>query len=159
MRADLKQLWVLVVRMTWRDISMRYKGSFLGVFWSLFLPLLTVALYTFLFSYVFKARWGEQNEGLSNYALILFAGLILHGFLSEVLTRASSVIRAQSNLVKKVVFPLHALPAVVVLSVAFQMMVSLGVLLALQLFLVGQVTISALALPLLLIPLIFIGFG
>ena len=159
MSSELKQLWVLVVLMTWRDISMRYKGSILGVFWSLILPLLTVALYTFLFSYVFKARWGEQNEGLSNYALILFAGLIVHGFLSEVLTRACLVIRAHTNLVKKVVFPLHALPAVVVLSVAFQMMVSLGVLLGLQLLLVGHFTISALTLPLLLIPLIFIGLG
>ena len=159
MRADVKQLWVLVVRMTWRDISMRYKGSILGIFWSVISPLLTVALYTFLFSYIFKARWGEQTGGLSNYALILFAGLILHGFLSEILTRSCSVIRVQSNLVKKVVFPLHALPAVVVLSVAFQMIVSLGVLIALQLLLVGDLSISSLTLPFLLIPLIFIGFG
>ena len=159
MRSDLKQLWTLVLRMTWRDIASRYKGSILGVFWSLILPLLTVALYTFLFSYVFKARWGEENAGLSNYALILFAGLILHGFLSEVLTRSCSVVRAQSNLVKKVVFPLHAIPAVVVLSSAFQMMISLCVLIVMQLFLVGHVTLSAFTLPFLLIPLIFIGLG
>jgi lipopolysaccharide transport system permease protein len=159
MRSDLKQLWTLVLRMTWRDIASRYKGSFLGVLWSLILPLLTVALYTFLFSYVFNARWGEQNAGLSNYALILFAGLILHAFLAEVLTRSSSVVRAQSNLVKKVVFPLHALPAVVVFSVAFQMMVSLCVLLVLQLVFVGQITMSVLTLPFLLIPLILIGLG
>lgn len=159
MRSDLKQLWTLVLRMTWRDIASRYKGSFLGVLWSLILPLLTVALYTFLFSYVFNARWGEQNAGLSNYALILFAGLILHAFLAEVLTRSSSVVRAQSNLVKKVVFPLHALPAVVVFSVAFQMMVSLCVLLVLQLVIVGQITMSVLTLPFLLIPLILIGLG
>ncbi len=159
MHADLRQLRVLVVRMTWRDISSRYKGSVLGVFWSFILPLLTVALYTFLFSYVFKARWSEQNAGLSNYALILFAGLILHGFLSDVLIRACSVIRTQSNLVKKVVFPMHALPAVVVFSVAFQMIVSLCVLVVLQLLLNGHLTISALTLPLLLIPLIFLGLG
>jgi lipopolysaccharide transport system permease protein len=159
MRSNLRQSILLVVRMTWRDISLRYKGSVLGVFWSLILPLLTVTLYTFLFSYVFKARWGGQSEGLSNYALILFAGLILHGFLSDVLVRACSVVRSQSNLVKKVVFPLHTLPAVVVFSVAFQMVVSLCVLVVLQLLSVGHLTIAAFALPLLLVPLVFVGLG
>jgi lipopolysaccharide transport system permease protein len=57
------------------------------------------------------------------------------------------------------VFPLHALPAVVVFSVAFQMLVSLGVLIFLQLLMVGHLTLAALTLPLLLIPLIFIGLG
>jgi lipopolysaccharide transport system permease protein len=156
---DIQQLWMLVMRMTWRDISSRYKGSILGVFWTLIVPLITVVLYTFLFSYIFKARWAEQEEGVSNYALILFAGLILHGFLSEVFSRACSAIRSQSNLVKKVVFPLHALPAVVVFSVAFQMLVSLGVLIFLQLLMVGHLTLAARTLPLLLIPLIFIGLG
>lgn len=159
MRADLRQLKVLMLRMTWRDISLRYKGSVLGVFWSFLLPLMTVALYTFLFSYVFKARWPQQNSGLSNYALILFAGLILHSFLSDILIRSCTVIRAQSNLVKKVVFPLHVLPAVVVFSVAFQMVVSLCVLLVLQLLFVGHLTFAALALPFVLIPLIFIALG
>lgn len=159
MHSDIRQSILLVLRMTWRDISLRYKGSFLGVMWSLILPMLTVTLYTFLFSYVFKARWGGQVDGLSNYALILFAGLILHGFLSDVLVRACSVVRSQSNLVKKVVFPLHVLPAVVVFSVAFQMVVSLCVLMSLQLLLVGHLTLAALALPLLLVPLVFVGLG
>lgn len=159
MRADWNQLKNLLVRMAWRDISLRYRGSMLGVLWSFIVPLLTVGLYTFLFSYVFKASWHEQATGHSNYALILFAGLIVHGFLSDILIRASSVIRSQSNLVKKVVFPLHALPAVVVLSVAFQMLVSLCVLTLLQLFVVGQVTPSMLAIPFLLFPLLLMGLG
>lgn len=159
MSPEWRQLKLLVVRMTWRDVLMRYRGSILGVVWSLIVPLLTVSLYTFLFSYVFKARWDEQSTGHSNYALILFAGLILHGFLSEVLIRACTVIRSQSNLVKKVVFPMHALPAVVVFSVAFQMLVSLCVLIALQLVLFGYVGVSALALPLLLMPLFFMALG
>ena len=138
---------------------MRYRGSILGVVWSFIVPLLTVSLYTFLFSYVFQARWDQQSMGHSNYALILFAGLILHGFLSDVLVRACTVIRSQSNLVKKVVFPLHALPAVAVFSVAFQMLVSLCVLIALQLALFGSVSVASLALPLLLVPLIFMGLG
>lgn len=156
---DIQQLWILVLRMTWRDIASRYKGSMLGVFWTLIVPLITVVLYTFLFSYIFKARWAEQEEGISSYALILFAGLIVHGFLSEVLSRACSAIRSQSNLVKKVVFPLHALPAVVVFSVAFQMLVSLFVLISIQLILVGHLSCAVLSLPLLLLPLLFIGLG
>jgi len=159
MGVNLRQLKVLIFRMTWREITLRYKGSILGLLWSFILPLLTVALYTFLFSYVFKAKWNEQDSGLSNYAVILFSGLILHNFLSDVLIRSCTVVRAQSNLVKKVVFPLHVLPAVVVFSASFQMLVSLFVLTAMQLFLGGQLTIAALALPFLLMPLIFFGLG
>lgn len=159
MHKNWSQVKNLVVRMAWRDISLRYRGSMLGVLWSFILPLFTVGLYTFLFSYVFKARWHEQPTGHSNYALILFAGLIVHGFLSDVLTRACTVIRSQSNLVKKVVFPLHALPVVVVLSVAFQMLVSLCVLTLLQLLVVGEISPLMLAIPFVLFPLLLMGLG
>lgn len=163
-----------------RDIQARYKGSVLGVLWSLVTPLLTVGLYTFLFSVVFKSQWGEDmrpqvyrslevsqgaNAGVhGQYALILFSGLILHAFLADIMTRACFVVIAQSNLVKKVVFPLHVLPAVVVFSALFQLMVSSLMLLTCVLtsqWLSGEAfcPVSWISLPLLLLPLVCWGLG
>jgi len=175
--AFVRLLWQLGVR----DIQTRYKGSVLGIFWAIITPLLTVALYTFLFSVVFHSQWGEnmsnpalkaaqaspaESQGSSHgqYALILFAGLILYSFLADVMSRATSIVVGQSNLVKKVVFPLHVLPAVVVFSALFQLFVSSLLLVACLLWagewnLSDVVHASWLSLPLVLLPLVFWGLG
>ena len=151
-----------------RDVQTRYKGSVLGLLWSLITPIMTVALYTFLFSGIFHAQWGEDfarpgapGEGPAHgqYALILFTGLMLHTFLADIMQRSGWVITQQANLVKKVVFPLHVLPAVVVFASCFQILVSLLVLL-LGLVLSGQaVQWSWVSLPLLVLPLVILGLG
>ena len=168
--------WRLLWQLGCRDIQTRYKGSVLGLLWSLITPIMTVALYTFLFSGIFHAQWGEDftrvgsegpvaNEPSSSgpahgqYALILFTGLMLHTFLAEIMQRAGWVITQQANLVKKVVFPLHVLPAVVVFASCFQILVSVLVLL-LGLVLSGQaVQWSWISLPLLILPLVILGLG
>jgi len=159
-----------------RDIQARYKGSVLGILWSFITPLLTVGLYTFLFSFVFKSQWGEdmrsplarqmsdpQNTH-TQYALVLFAGLIVHTFLADIMVRACSVIHSQANLVKKVVFPLHVLPAVVVFSALFQWLISTALLLGALCLGAGWraldvVFLSWLSLPLLMLPLVLVGLG
>jgi lipopolysaccharide transport system permease protein len=129
---------------------------------------MTVALYTFLFSGIFHAQWGEdfarpgapgEGQAHGQYALILFTGLMLHTFLADIMQRSGWVITQQANLVKKVVFPLHVLPAVVVFASCFQILVSLLVLL-LGLVLSGQaVQWSWVSLPLLVLPLVILGLG
>ncbi len=68
----------LLMQMTKREISYRYRGSVLGFIWSILIPLLMLAVYTFVFSVVFKARWGSGvgDENRLDFAIILFAGLI-----------------------------------------------------------------------------------
>jgi len=151
-----------------RDIQTRYKGSVLGLFWSLITPVLTVVLYTFLFSGVFHSQWGEDfgrpnslstPQSHSQYALILFTGLMLHSFLADIMQRSGWVISQQANLVKKVVFPLHVLPAVVVFASIFQIIVSLTVLI-IALLLTGQgAYVSWISLPLLILPFVMFGLG
>jgi lipopolysaccharide transport system permease protein len=74
-----------------------------------------LALYTFVFSYVFQARWGKGEElPRDMYALILYTGMILHAQLAECLNRTPGLMQNNSNYVKKVKFPLESLIWVIV---------------------------------------------
>src|SRR5258707_6789359 len=82
LRALFASLWInreLIVQLTRREVLSRYRGSILGLAWSFFNPLLMLAVYTFVFSVVFKARWGQGDESKADFAIVLFAGLIIHG--------------------------------------------------------------------------------
>ena len=92
--------------LTKREVVGRYRGSFLGIFWSFFNPLFMLAVYTFVFSVVFKARWGGGSGSKTEFALVLFSGLIVFNLFSECINRAPSLILTNVNYVKKVVFPL-----------------------------------------------------
>ena len=100
----------LIFQMTKREVLGRYRGSVMGLGWSLFHPLVMLAIYTFVFSVVFRARWPGMADGsTTDFALLLFVGMILHGLFAECVNRAPSLILANPNYVKKVVFPLEIL--------------------------------------------------
>jgi lipopolysaccharide transport system permease protein len=83
----------LITQLVRREVIGRYRGSVLGVAWSFFNPIIMLIVYTFVFSVVFKARWGvAEDESLASFAVILFVGLIVHGLFSEVATRAPVLI-------------------------------------------------------------------
>jgi len=163
LKALVASLWQhrqLIVGMTKREIIGRYKGSVLGLFWSLVQPLFMLALYTLVFSGVFNARLSTSpTQNHIEFALILFVGLILHGFFTEVLGRAPMQIISNTNYVKKIVFPLHILPVINLGIALFQGLVSLGVLLAAILLLRGHLPLSVAYLPLVLLPFILITLG
>ena len=142
--ALIRDIWKnrgLISQMVKREIVGRYKGSFLGMSWSLFNPILMLAIYTFVFSVVFKARWGIGNEeSKTEFAVVLFVGLIVHALFSEVLNRAPNLMLSNVNYVKKVVFPLEILPVVAMCSALFNTMVSLIVLLGAFILLNGFLT-------------------
>lgn len=108
----------LLGRLVVRDLASRYRGSLGGLVWALLQPALMLAVYWFVFGHVFAARTGGAGD--SQFALALFLGLILHGVLAETLSRSPLVIVAQPSYVKKIVFPLELLPAVVVFSAVAQ---------------------------------------
>ncbi len=109
----------LIWQMTKREVVGRYRGSVMGLLWSFFNPILMLAVYTFVFSVVFKARWGEGNTSRTEFAVVLFAGLIVYSLFSECLNRAPSLILNNVNFVKKVVFPLEILPWIAMGSRSF----------------------------------------
>jgi len=161
--AMFERLWryrSLTLQMIHRDVVGRYKGSALGLAWSFFNPIIMLGVYTFVFTVVFKARWGVTPEGgQAHFALQLFAGLIVHGLFAEVLNRAPGLILANGNYVKKVVFPLEILPLVPLGSALFHALVSLLVLLAAQLAIDHAIPPTLLLAPLVALPLCLLALG
>ena len=144
-----------------RAILGRYRGTVLGLFWSLFTPLVMLGVYTFVFGKVLEVRWPDQGGGSLEFAAILFSGMIIHGILAECLTQASTLIASNPQYVKKVVFPLEALPWVTVISAFFQGLISTGVLVAYLLIVNGSLPGTAILfpLPLFSLTLVCIGIG
>lgn len=142
-----------------REIVSRYRGSALGIVWSFFIPVLMLAIYTFVFSYVFKARWRVGTDSKTEFALVLFAGLMLFNMFADCVNRAPLQIISNANLVKKVVFPLEILSIVAVAASMFQMLVSLVVWLLFYFLVFGVPPVTALLLPLVVLPLVLFTLG
>jgi len=159
----LKSLWQhrqLIKQMAWREVIGRYKGSIMGIFWSFIHPVLMLTVYTFVFSVVFKAKWGGgEEESKTAFALILFVGLIMHGLLAEVLNRAPNLILSNVNYVKKVVFPLEILPVISLVSALFHTLISLFVLLIAFASINGYLPWTVLLIPLVILPLVTLILG
>jgi lipopolysaccharide transport system permease protein len=149
----------LIISLTRRDISARYKGSMLGIAWLIVQPLCTLLVYTFVFSIVFKARWAAGSDSKTEFALILFAGLLVFNFFSESMTRAPSLVIGNPSYVKKVVFPLEILAFVNMGTALFYALVSLVIWTVFYLILFGFPPLTALALPLVLLPLMMLILG
>ena len=158
----LRGFWrnrALIAALTRREVIGRYQGSVMGLLWSFFNPLFMLAVYTFVFSVVFKARWNVGSDSRTEFALMLFSGLIVFNLFADCIIRAPNLIIANSNYVKKVVFPLEIMSYVTMGSALFHFMVSLGVWLAAYLLLFDSVHVSVVFLPLVLFPLILFTLG
>lgn len=149
----------LVRALVQREVTGRYKGSMLGMLWSFALPVLMLAVYTFVFSVVFQARWSPQSNSKAEFALILFAGLLVFNLFAECINRAPGLVVSNANYVKKVVFPLEILPVVALGSAVFHLLVGLLAWLVFYVFLYGMVSSTALLLPLVLLPLMLLTLG
>src|SRR5437879_1728348 len=106
---QLPRRFDLVVSLTKRELAARYKGSVLGIVWALLTPVVMIAIFTFIFAGIFKARFGASDSQW-DYALYLFCGLLPWNAFQESLQISSTTIVAHANLVKRVVFPLETLP-------------------------------------------------
>jgi len=150
---------ILIYVLIRREVIGRYKGSMLGVLWSFFTPVFMLVVYTFVFSVVFKARWSGGGESKSEFALVLFAGLLVFNLFSECVNRAPGLVLANTNYVKKIVFPLETLPLVSLGAALFHMAVSVLAWLIFYIVLFGTPPITALLLPLVLFPLVLMTLG
>jgi lipopolysaccharide transport system permease protein len=142
-----------------REVLGRYRGSIMGLLWPIIIPIFMLAIYTFIFSVVFKARWGETGGSKTEFALMLFAGLIVFNIFSECITRAPGIILSNVNYVKKVVFPLEILPIVNLISALFHGAISLIVWIFAYIILFGLPHATIIYLPLIILPYLLFIMG
>ena len=142
-----------------REVLGRYRGSVMGILWSFFNPLFMLAVYTVVFSVVFKARWGSGSDSKTEFALVLFAGLIIFNIFSECINRAPGLIISNVNYVKKVLYPLEILPAITLLSALFHALISFCVWLLAHGLFFGVPHATALLLPVVVIPFLMFIMG
>jgi lipopolysaccharide transport system permease protein len=118
-----------------------------------------LAIYTFIFGHVFNARWGVEGDSDGGFALVLFCGLIVHGFFAECINRAPVLITSNVNYVKKVIFPIEMLPWVTVTAALFHSLMSLLVLSLFNLYVSGSIPLTVLWLPVVLLPYLLLMTG
>ncbi|MBV8276626.1 MAG: ABC transporter permease [Verrucomicrobia bacterium] len=150
----------LILKYLRRQISRRYRGSILGVLWSLASPLAMLSVYLFVFGFIFKSRFNiTKNESAADFGLALFCGLNLYNLCSEVITSSPKLILGQPNLVKKIVFPLETLPVVQTLDSLFHCAIAFVPLLVGLILLYGTIPWTFIFLPLFLVPLALFSVG
>lgn len=142
-----------------REVLGRYQGSFFGLMWSFFNPLFMLTVYTFVFSEIFKARWGEGSGSKIEFALVLFAGLIVYNLFTECINKAPGLILGNSNYVKKIIFPLEILPCVSLLSALYHALISVMVWIFVYSVTYGIPHYTIFFLPLILVPFCILILG
>jgi lipopolysaccharide transport system permease protein len=149
----------LLRRMTWREISSRYRESVLGTIWAIVNPLLMLSIYTFVFGYMLKSRWPGQGDNKLLFAVTLFAGLIVNSMFAETVNSSTKVIAENANYVKKVVFPLEMLPLVLLGNALFHAAVSFGILIVANALVGTGLHWTILLLPAVVIPIVLATAG
>ena len=117
--------WLL----TKREIQSKYKGSVIGVGWATLNPVFMLIVYTIVFSQIFRTRWGSESGNSMEFAVNLFAGLIVFNIFGECFNRAPTLITTNPNYIKKIRFPIEILGIVAISSSLFQALISIVILL------------------------------
>jgi homopolymeric O-antigen transport system permease protein len=111
-----------------RDLRGRYAGAWLGFFWSVVHPIVSLVVYLFVFRIVLKSRWSD-TMGAQEVTLMMLAGIVVWSALAETLARTTTSMHDNANLIQKVVFPAEVLPTYLSTSALFNMSWGLPVVL------------------------------
>ncbi|MGB9871745.1 MAG: ABC transporter permease [Anaerolineae bacterium] len=139
----------LIRVMTWRNFSARYRGSFGGLFWSVFQPMVMMVIYTVVFSLFLKVRFSTDASPFT-FAVYLLCGLLPWQAFSEGVHTSAILIRANANLVKRVVFPLEILPVNLTLAAIIQQFIGMVLLVPLAWLVTGHLHVTLLFVPVIL---------
>ena len=156
-RAVWRPLWELPRRidliwsLTKRELAARYKGSVLGILWAILTPIVMIVIFTIIFAGIFHAKFGASDSQW-DFALYLFCGLLPWNAFQEALTSSSNAVVSRANLVKRVVFPLEALPVAQTLAAILNQLFGTIALLLAIIVIRHRVHATLVYLPVLLIP-------
>ena len=148
----------IVAEMTWREVRNRVRGSIGGLLWSLLQPLLMLVIFAFVFGTILKVKWASA-ETPTEFALALFAGLLIFNLFAECLQRAPGLVVSRPNLVKKIVFPVEIIAWVHVGQALFAFAIGAIVLLIGEFFARGFIPWTVFLLPIVVLPVVFAGLA
>jgi lipopolysaccharide transport system permease protein len=126
--SDLWQYRELFQVLAWRDISVRYKQTVIGVVWALIRPLLTMVVFTVIFGKLAKL----PSDGSAPYALMVYAGMLPWTFFSGAIAEASNSLIGNANLISKIYFPRLIIPAATIIVALFDFFISFVLMIALM---------------------------
>lgn len=153
----------LAGQLTRREVAQRYRTTVLGALWTVLQPLFMLAIFTFVFGFVMKARWpglaAEDGPSGLQFASLLFSGLLLHGFLAECLGQAPGLVVGHVNYVKRLIFPLEVLALPLVGSALVHLLVGLAILGVFVVVAFGGLPPTALLVPVVLAPFLVLMTG
>ncbi|MEJ7610948.1 MAG: ABC transporter permease [Ferruginibacter sp.] len=153
-----KDIWryrELFYILAWRDVKVRYKQTVIGVLWSIIRPLLTMIVFTIIFSRIAKL----PTDGAAPYAMLVYAAMLPWQFFSTALTESSGSLVTNSNLISKVYFPRLIVPASAVISSFVDFLISFVILFILMFFYRYTPPVQMLALPVMLIFVFLVSFS
>ncbi|MBV8886745.1 MAG: ABC transporter permease, partial [Chroococcidiopsidaceae cyanobacterium CP_BM_RX_35] len=156
--SQVQRYWELLNVLVTRNLKVRYRGSLLGIGWSLLNPLTMTVLYTAIFGAVFAPYYGHS---FLNYALAAFTGIVVMNFFSAATSQALPSVVSNGALLNKIQLPISVFPVSMIAANVFQLVVSILPLLMIVTLLTSRKFINALALtlPLLALVLVCIGVG
>ena len=150
----------LLLQLTRRNIQVRFKGSLLGTLWTFVTPVCMLAIYTFIFSIIFRARWGgDAEQSKTAFALIIFCGMAVLNIFSESVSSAVYSVTGNPSYVKKVVFPLELIPVSSVFTGLYMGVIWLAILLLGIIVFTYKLHLASICLPLVLFPLLLCSCG
>lgn len=156
----LKDSAFLILTLTRKEIVERYRGGILGFAWLLLYPLLILGIYTFVFSTILQIKWNTgQDQTNVNFALLLFIGLTIHMFLSEIILKSPNLILGNRDIVKKTPLPIEVFSISCLVTALFNLLLSLFAWLLFFIFFQGLPSMTILWMPVVLLPLVILGLG
>jgi len=150
----------LIAKLSKKNILVRYRGSLLGIVWAFIQPLILLAVYTFVFSVIFEAKWGQElDQGRLSFALALFTGILIFNIIGDTVNASPGLILGHANFVKKVVFPLEILPVVKLIESVVFSLFGLSVLVVTKILYTQTLSWTLLLLPIVWLPVIMFTLG
>ena len=126
--ADLWRYRELFLILAWRDLSVRYKQTIIGILWAVIRPLLTMVVFTIIFGRIAKL----PSDGNAPYALMVFAALLPWTFFSNSLTESSNSLIDNTNLISKVYFPRLIMPVATLITAFVDFFISFIILIGMM---------------------------
>ena len=127
---DLWRYRELFLILAWRDISVRYKQTIIGILWAIIRPFLTMVVFTVIFGRIAKL----PSDGSAPYALMVFAAMLPWSLFSNALSETSNSLISNAILIGKVYFPRLIIPAATLVTAFIDFFISFVILIGMMVY-------------------------